>query len=44
MGLKRKKVSEFLDEVNRFEITLPEMQREYVWNERQVRDLIDSII
>jgi len=43
MGLKNKKISEFLDEIKRREIALPEMQREYVWNERQVRDLIDSI-
>ena len=43
MGLKYKKISEFLDEIRRFEIALPEMQREYVWNERQVRDLVDSI-
>jgi len=43
MGLKNKKSRELLDEIERCEIALPEMQREYVWRERQVRDLVDSI-
>lgn len=43
MGLKNKKILEFLDEIERSEMGLPEMQREYVWNPGKARDLIDSI-
>jgi len=43
MGLESKPVSELLSEVERGEIALPEIQREFVWKPHQIRDLIDTI-
>lgn len=37
------KVSELVDKVQRGELTLPEMQRRYVWPGTRVRDLLDSL-
>jgi hypothetical protein len=37
------KVSELVDKVERGELTLPEMQRRYVWPGTRVRDLLDSL-
>lgn len=43
MGIETKKIGELLDEIVRGEMALPEMQREFVWKEKQVREFIDSI-
>lgn len=37
------KVSELVNKVQRGELTLPEMQRRYVWPATRVRDLLDSL-
>mgnify|MGYP001580265453 CR=1 FL=1 len=37
------KVSELVSKVQRGELTLPEMQRRYVWPATRVRDLLDSL-
>jgi len=37
------KVSELVDKVLKGELTLPEMQRRYVWPATRVRDLLDSL-
>lgn len=37
------KVRELVDKVQRGELTLPEMQRRYVWPATRVRDLLDSL-
>ena len=37
------KVSELLDEINRGDVLLPEIQRSYVWKGPQVAKLIDSL-
>jgi len=36
-------IASLVDQVHKGEITLPEIQREYVWNRPQVRDLLDSL-
>lgn len=36
-------VRELVDKVQRGELTLPEMQRRYVWTATRVRDLLDSL-
>ena len=36
-------VRELVDKVQRGELTLPEMQRPYVWRAARVRDLLDSL-
>lgn len=36
-------VQELVDQINRSEIQLPEMQRQYVWRASRVRDLFDSL-
>lgn len=36
-------VRELVDKINRGELTLPEMQRRYVWPATRVRDLLDSL-
>ncbi len=38
-----KPVSVLLEELSKGEIGLPEIQRGYVWNRPQARDLIDSL-
>ncbi|MFA4954780.1 MAG: DUF262 domain-containing protein [Patescibacteria group bacterium] len=37
------KVSELVNKVQRGELTLPEMQRRYIWPATRVRDLLDSL-
>ena len=37
------KVSELVNKVQRGELTLPEMQRRYVWPATRVRNLLDSL-
>ncbi len=37
------KVSDLVGKVERGELRLPEMQREYVWRATRVRDLLDSL-
>ena len=37
------KVRELVDKVQRGELTLPEMQRRYIWPATRVRDLLDSL-
>jgi len=37
------KIQELVDEIERGEIRLPEMQRQYVWQKTRVRDLLDSL-
>ncbi len=36
-------ISNLIDQINREEIRLPEMQRGYVWSKTKVRDLLDSL-
>src|SRR3989338_5241947 len=36
-------VRELVDKVDRGELMLPEMQRQYVWTATRVRDLLDSL-
>lgn len=43
MGVTDLKISELVDKVERGEIRLPEMQRQYVWQKTRVRDLLDSL-
>jgi len=37
------KVSELVNKIQRGELTLPEMQRRYIWPAKRVRDLLDSL-
>ena len=37
------KVSTILDQIDNGAIALPEFQRGYVWNRKQVRELMDSL-
>jgi hypothetical protein len=37
------KVSELVNKIQRGELTLPEMQRRYIWPATRVRDLLDSL-
>ena len=43
MGQQDLKVHELVDRMERGDIRLPEMQRQYVWRQSQVRDLLDSL-
>ena len=43
MSLQDMKIKELVGKVDRGEIRLPEMQRQYVWRASQVRDLLDSL-
>ena len=43
MGQQDLKVHELVDRIQRNEIRLPEMQRQYVWQKTRVRDLLDSL-
>ena len=43
MGNSSKQISELVEEVDRHDLVLPEMQRRYVWRSTQVRDLFDSL-
>ena len=37
------RISELVDKIERGDIRLPEMQRQYVWQSTRVRDLLDSL-
>lgn len=43
MGQQDLKIHELVSKIERGEIRLPEMQRQYVWKQTQVRDLLDSL-
>ena len=43
MGQQDLKIRELVDKIERGEIRLPEMQRQYVWRAPRVRDLLDSL-
>jgi hypothetical protein len=43
MGQQDLKIHELVGKVERGEIRLPEMQRQYVWQASRVRDLLDSL-
>ncbi|RYG61065.1 MAG: DUF262 domain-containing protein [Alphaproteobacteria bacterium] len=43
MGQQDLKIRELVDKIQRGEIRLPEMQRQYVWPATRVRDLLDSL-
>jgi hypothetical protein len=43
MALEQLKISEILDRIESGEMALPDLQREFVWSNTQVRDFIDSI-
>ena len=43
MGQQDLKISELVAKIERGEIKLPEMQRQYVWRKDRVRDLLDSL-
>ncbi len=43
MGQQDLTIQELVAKIERSEIRLPEMQRNYVWNKTRVRDLLDSL-
>jgi len=43
MALLNKTVSELLIDIERSRIALPDMQREFIWENTQIRDLVDSL-
>ena len=43
MGLQDLKIHELVAKIERGDIRLPEMQRQYVWRQTRVRDLLDSL-
>lgn len=43
MGQQDLKINELVAKIERGEIRLPEMQRQYVWRSTRVRDLLDSL-
>lgn len=43
MALETMTINELLLRVENKEIALPDIQREFVWTNTQVRDLIDSV-
>ena len=43
MGQQDLKIHELVTKIERGEIRLPEMQRQYVWRQTRVRDLLDSL-
>lgn len=43
MGQQDLKIHELVSKIERGEIRIPEMQREYVWRKTRVRDLLDSL-
>lgn len=43
MALRNTTISELLTDVERGRIALPDMQREFVWDNTQIRDLVDSL-
>ena len=43
MALRNQTISELITDVERGKIALPDMQREFVWDNTQIRDLVDSL-
>lgn len=43
MGRQDLKIHELVAKIERGDIRLPEMQRQYVWHQTRVRDLLDSL-
>ena len=43
MGQQDLKIHELVSKIERGDIRLPEMQRQYVWRQTRVRDLLDSL-
>lgn len=43
MASAEAKVQELVTMIERGELRLPEMQRQYVWKSTRVRDLLDSL-
>lgn len=43
MALLNKTINEFLTDIERGRIALPDMQREFIWENTQIRDLADSL-
>lgn len=43
MALQNKTINELLTDIERGRIALPDMQREFIWENTQIRDLVDSL-
>ncbi len=43
MALLNKTINELLTDIERGRIALPDMQREFIWEDTQIRDLVDSL-
>lgn len=43
MALLNKTINELLTDIERGRIALPDMQREFIWENTQIRDLADSL-
>jgi hypothetical protein len=43
MALVNKTITELITDIERGRIALPDMQREFVWDNTQIRDLVDSL-
>jgi len=43
MALQNKTINELLTDIERGRIALPDMQREFIWDNSQIRDLVDSL-
>jgi len=43
MALQNKTINELLTDIERGRIALPDMQREFIWDNSQIRDLADSL-
>ncbi len=43
MGLQDLKIHELVAKIERGEIRLPEMQRQFIWQQTRIRDLLDSL-
>ncbi len=43
MALVNKTINELITDIERGRIALPDMQREFVWDNSQIRDLVDSL-
>jgi len=43
MALLNKTINELLIDIERGRIALPDMQREFIWDNTQIRDLVDSL-
>lgn len=43
MALQSKTINELLIDIERRRVALPDMQREFIWENTQIRDLVDSL-